>query len=75
MKVTAMGINTRCYVISTADRERVLLLAQHYQLDRFVKDYIFADAENKYQDIASKLKVDPSKIILSISYRMITWKV
>lgn len=56
--------NTRCYVISTADRERVLLLAQYYQLDRFVKDYIFADAENKYQDIASKLKVDPSKIVL-----------
>lgn len=55
---------TRCYVISTADRERVLLLAQYYQLDRFVKDYIFADAENKYQDIASKLKVYPSKIVL-----------
>lgn len=55
---------TRCYVISTADKERVQQLARYYQLDCFVKDYIFVDAENKYQDIASKLNVDASKIIL-----------
>lgn len=55
---------TRCYIISTADKERVQQLARYYQLDRFVKDYIFADPENKYQDIASKLNVDASKIIL-----------
>jgi FMN phosphatase YigB (HAD superfamily) len=58
------SVNTPCYIISSADKERVQQLARYYQLDRFVKGYIYADPEDKYCDIASKLNVNPSDIIL-----------
>ena len=58
------SVNTPCYIISSADKERVQQLARYYQLNRFVKGYIYADPEDKYCDIASKLNVNPSDIIL-----------
>ena len=58
------SLNTPCYIISSADKERVQQLARHYQLDRFVKGYIYADPEDKYCNIATKLNVNPSDIVL-----------
>lgn len=55
---------TPCYVITTADKERVQQLDQYYQLGRFVKDYLFVDEADKYKNIARRLNVEPSQIIL-----------
>ncbi|MBR1787171.1 MAG: HAD family phosphatase, partial [Paludibacteraceae bacterium] len=57
-------LDTRCCVITSADKMRAQQLIEYYRLDKYVKQFIFTDDDDKYKDISSKLGVDASKIIL-----------
>ena len=57
------SINT-CYIITSAERERVEQIIRHYHYDIYVKGIIYADSSDKYKDIESKLGVSASNIIL-----------
>ena len=57
-------LKTPCYLISVAEKSRVIQLGRYWDLSKYTKDCIFADNEDKYKDIADKLKVDVSNIIL-----------
>ena len=56
--------HTPCYFISVAERSRVIQLGQYWHFNQYTKGCILADGNNKYKNIASKLNVDVSNIIL-----------
>ena len=58
------SVSNSCYVITSADPDRARFLIQGYGINQWVKGVIYADRTDKYKDIASKLNVDASKIIL-----------
>ena len=57
-------INTPCYIVTSADKERVQQLIHYWHLNQYVKDCIFANSTNKYKEITSILNVDVSDITL-----------
>ena len=56
--------NNNCYIITAADKTRAELLIHAYGLNKLTKGCIFVDGDNKYDNIAEKVGVDLSKIIL-----------
>lgn len=53
-----------CYIITSADKKRAELLIDWYDLEDYVKGIFFVERANKYKDIADKLGVESSNIIL-----------
>lgn len=56
--------NNGCYLITTADEARALNLIQFYELKQYFAEILFVDSNDKYCNIASRLNIDISKIIL-----------
>lgn len=54
----------RCYIITSADRNRAKSLIEYHNLSEYVCGIIYADSIDKYQHIAKKIGCDASKIIL-----------
>lgn len=53
-----------CYLVTSADKERARELIEYYQLQSYFKDIIHTDSNDKYNDIAAKIGVNVSQIIL-----------
>lgn len=54
----------RCYIITSADRNRAKFLIEYHNLSEYVHGVIYADSINKYQHISEKIGCDAFKIIL-----------
>ncbi len=57
-------MNHKCFLITSADKNRAEKLIQYYQLQRYFQDIIFVNSDDKYKDISTKLSTDVTKIIL-----------
>lgn len=53
-----------CYIITSADSTRVQMFVTRYNLRNYIRDIIYVDSDDKYKDVASKLGVDASNILL-----------
>lgn len=57
-------LHNDCYIVTSAERCRADEILNYYDFKKYVKDIIYVNGENKYNNISSKLNKDSDKIIL-----------